>query len=394
MDVTETKTKQEWMLSTKERKYLYGKDINNKNKTERSIENKRIPNLANRIQALIDDVSLLKKGGYLKKNDSILNIESFHINPRFRLRDRRVSRPCYAQSEPPSLYFGMSLGHLTELLAGQRYSFNYFQNIWGYILGLIGKKSDYETHFQALIRDFIEFLENTLEKRRGSTDKNPISKKEIVNAITSPKEKIEKTEFPIQAQLFYLRRGDKEALQNNQPSILNTIAIPFEESRKYLIFKNHLKSYGRNVTSTSWNQISGDDIFCELWKADRKLSSENLKKRYNDQHNKDVNIGTVSKICADLAGQDRDQRHVSVSAKWDKRPLVNEVNEDLPRGRSWETTPYGDVVGRWSFTDQKKEIKRNIADLVVTGTAKNQFQQKINKSLNDIDDQVLNELHR
>jgi hypothetical protein len=395
MDITETKTKQEWLLSTKERKYLHGEDINNKNKRKRSIENKRIPNLANRIQAIIDDVVLLKKGEYLQKNDRVLDIEDFHINPRFELRNRDVSRPCFLQPEPPSLRFGMSLGHLAELLAGQRYSFDSFLNIWGYILGLIGNESNYESNFQVNIHNLIEFLENMLEERRRFTDENPISKEEIMKTIVNPKEKMEKTSFPIRLQLIYLERGDKEVLQNNKPSILNTITIPFEESRKYLIFEKHLRSYTRNVTSASWNQISGDDIFYELWNADKKISSVELKKRYNNQHNDDIpNKGTVSKICADLAGQDRDQRYVSVSAKWDKRPLVNEVDEDRSRGRNWETTSYGDVVGRWSFTDQKKEIKRNIAELVVTGTPKNQFQQKINKSLREIDDQVLDKYYQ
>lgn len=389
MGILESKSKPEWVLSKKERKYLYGNETKNKQKRKSNIEDKRIPNLANRIEQLINDIVLMRKGGYLTGNSNYISISDLSVEPRLDLIGRNVSTPCFDYIQSDSLDFGIALGNMTHLLTYENYSFNIPENVWGYILGLV-EQGDYQLDLINKVRTIIEYLEGMVEERLDHVNNKKVTKKEVKKAIIDPGTKVERMSFPLQLQIFYLKQGSKEEIENKSGNILDVVEPSFEKCREYILFKDHIRTYTQRVTDMAWNKISGNDLFYELWNESGVLSSKDLKNLYNEQNNNKItDKETVSKIMADLAGQDRNQEYMNMAEKWNKHPIVREINNSTRRGRNWKTTAYGDIVGLWSFTDQKKDIDKHIAHLFVTGDPTNQIQEKIKKSINIIDKKAL-----
>ena len=169
---------------------------------------------------------------------------------------------------------------------------------------------------------------------------------------------------------------------------METIELSIDETREYLLFIDQLKFFTTGVTDIHWNGVDGQKVFYELWIASESKSSTEIKDRYNNRNNdKITDKGTVSKILADLAGQDRNQRQDSEFQRWSENPLVYEVDDNKRRGREWETTKYGDIAGHWVFDDDGSEkISKNIARLIINGIPKNQLQEKIRETVKHMSD--------
>lgn len=435
MDISKNSEKQKWMLSYPERQYLYGNDVNNEQKRHNSIVNKRLPNLCDRIQYLIDDIALLSKAGYLDyKNPPDENEQRLFtshpldahdtlFDPRLEVKNQTVWHPFSFPEEQWDVSLGMALGSIaTSITAGTRKEewIDYDEVVWGLILSIYGCEKDLEANFQQSVKGLIETIEAYLKERDEWADHYFDTSKIIEDRIVGTKRIPSEKDRKIRKQLSKLRSdGSEYDPESFDPSIMEEIEFSVERTEKYLSLTSHLsrntfedteiirsahtKGNGvedsevqwtefqksvTKVTGVQWNGVDGNEVFREVWMASQDLSSSQIKSRYNTRNSDNISDKrTVSKIMADLAGQDRGQKGTNESEKWVKNPAVEESESGGRRGREWNTTAFGDLIGRWVFDEGgKREVRRQVARLLVNGSPKTKIQQDIQRAVERMDD--------
>jgi hypothetical protein len=135
-DLSETDADENRVLSQKERKYLMIGDPGTYTnaKMERRVATK-VKKLPDRIQQLIDDVSLLYYRGHLKGEDVQVWEDLLTINNRSRkVRDSPIARTTH-QIPGDETELGFELGTLIRMIHEDPVPANL---VWGTIVGLIG----------------------------------------------------------------------------------------------------------------------------------------------------------------------------------------------------------------------------------------------------------------
>lgn len=118
--------------------------------------------LPDRIQQLIDDISLLYHGGYLEDNEDEIWDSLLSISGRSQIvRESPIARTADQRSDP-ELDFGFEVGSIIRLLHDEDVP---AELVWGFIIGLVGESDrDWEREAQNLVELFGE-LEDYYETR-------------------------------------------------------------------------------------------------------------------------------------------------------------------------------------------------------------------------------------
>jgi len=118
--------------------------------------------LPDRVQQLIDDISLLYHGGYLEDNEDEIWDRFLSISNRSQVvRESPIARTADQRSDP-ELDFGFEVGSIIRLLHNEDVP---AELVWGFIIGLVGESDqDWEREAKNLVELFGE-LEDYYETR-------------------------------------------------------------------------------------------------------------------------------------------------------------------------------------------------------------------------------------
>ncbi len=162
-DLSETDADEQRVLSQKEREYLMTGDSGTYTNAEmeRRVATKAAK-LPDRIQQLIDDVSLLYYRGHLSGEDIQVWEDLLTINNRSRdVRDSPVARTTH-QIPGDETKLGSEFGTLMRMIHDQSVPADL---VWGIIIGLVGESSNrWETEARRLV-DLFDQLEDYYEWR-------------------------------------------------------------------------------------------------------------------------------------------------------------------------------------------------------------------------------------
>lgn len=118
--------------------------------------------LPDRVQQLIDDISLLYHGGYLEDNENEIWDSLLSISNRSQVvRESPIARTAHQQSGP-ELDLGFEIGSIIRLLHDEEVPKDL---VWGFIIGLVGESDrHWEREAENLVELFGE-LEDNYETR-------------------------------------------------------------------------------------------------------------------------------------------------------------------------------------------------------------------------------------
>lgn len=147
-------------LSQKERNFLItgesGSYTNAEMERRVSSKTEMIPD---RLQQLIDDMSLLYSQGYLDSKN--INDEFSLTNRSRKIRDSHIMRPAgYDQEETTVL--GFEIGYLLRMLSGESVPDDL---VWGIIVGLVGESTEDAATEAGNLLDLVEKIEKKHEAR-------------------------------------------------------------------------------------------------------------------------------------------------------------------------------------------------------------------------------------
>lgn len=395
MDLEENRNLQKGQLYENERKLLAGQpyysnlDRETKNSARRNITDTRLPNLPNRIQALVDDVALLDAGGFLDSEYWSDGWEQLtDIQPRIQLE--RDSEFVESHTWMPNtrlddeVRLGFTIGQMLRSLSSVADTdVDYDELGWGFVLGVFGEP---RTNFDREYRRTSEFLDTTTKK--VTQKKERASEMDEIMEMKSIEEDLSRYPSLASAASFADRAAKAEEARAEYKyattpdadlgylELLNSILTASDEELERI--KELISQIQRSIDLVSESQsghLYAKEVFQEIWEKDSESVDRDSIVRACDTSKKQV-----TEIMNNL-GNDPS------SEKWEDEPaLVQEDEEESGRvNPQWKLTNLGYIVGFSIFEENGRElVQRATAQILTNQQSQHELHDRILKSMSEI----------
>lgn len=363
-------------LPKNERKLLAGEPYKNDldseamNRAQRNIRNKRLPNLPQRIQALVDDIALLHTGGYL---DSEHCSEGWNkiveIDPREQLKrqskfiDPHIWTPNTQIKD--EVRIGYTIGQMMESLTSLAdTNVNYNRLGWGFVLGVFGENRSKFNIENRRVSDFIQYIDKKQYKKKDRTsdieeiiDINDIENRFADYHTITGKSDIDKKIEKMQESAHEY----KYKPENKEIDFLNYIDKVFDCSGKELSYIHELISQIDQTINLVNNSQSGSlpakEVLSEMWKL------ENKENKQIDRDTIQRNCNTSKKQVTELINNFGNKPS---SAKWEEVPSLVREKSNNRVNKKWSLTSFGYMICYALFKEDGAKLIRRAVSQIIT----------------------------
>ncbi|WP_336326470.1 hypothetical protein [Halovenus sp. HT40] len=406
MDLEENRNLQKSQLYKNERKLLAGPphetdlDQQTKNRARRNIINTRLPNLPQRIQALVDDVALLCAGGYLNSEhwsegwDEILDIQ-----PRMQLeRDSEFVDPHTWMPNTQlddEVRLGYTVGQMLRSLGSVAGADVDYDDLgWGFILGIFGEsRSGFDREYQKT-SDFLNNMTERLSQKKSrqqSPEMNETVEMESIEEDLGRYRSGRPLEYnnPIDKRVRRVRQDIAEvnAIADRDIAEVNAIANRLEYAdvldsvltaspdtlKKAGKLTSQVQRHTSLIHDSRSGNLSAEDVFREVWKKNNySVDRDSIKQACNTSKKQ------VTEIMNNLGSN-------PTSEKWkNEPPLVKEGGGRV--NPEWSLTDLGYVIGFSMFEDRGIEfVHRAIAQVITDQQGQHEIHDRISGSMSELE---------
>ncbi|MFA9516589.1 hypothetical protein ACERIT_05130 [Halopenitus sp. H-Gu1] len=381
MDPTASRNPQKYHLQETERTYLYAGDTGSytEGQIRNRITNDRLPLLATRIQHLLDDVTLLTNKDFLTPDcweDGWHQLQNVEVDREFQ--DAPVWLP---QTELTGhTQIGFVVGQFTrDLISNLGPSYFPERLNWGFLLGTAGQPQGAYKIEHRNITDILNGLNRRFSERKNAAAEQSISsekarlEREITQAYDSQtlsENSViqEFSEAAEEARTRYKHRSTNTDHPDFFQLLDKVITASPNEIRAIAELTERIHRSVREVNATHRKKVAATDAFRALYNAEGQQSSDDISTIIGSSK------GLVSFLLETLAGG-------KDNALWTEHPLVEETAAGR-RGRQWETTPFGDLVGHCLFDEHKRgQVYDTMANFLTQEQPESEFADLIQQNL-------------
>lgn len=376
MDLEKDRNPQINHLHKNERKLLAGEPYKNDldsevmNRAHRNIRDKRLPNLPQRIQALVDDIALLDVGGYLDSEhwsegwDKIVQIDS-------RERLKRQSKFIDPHPWTPNtqikdeVRIGYTIGQMMRSLTSLADTdINYNRLGWGFILGIFGENRSNFNRENRKVSEFIQYInkKQSEKKDRASdieeiVDINDIEKGFADYYTLTGKSDIEK-KIDEMINSIQEYKHSTERKERKEIDYLNHIENVFDFSGEELSYAHELISQiNRTIDLINNSQsggLSAKEVLREIWTSENnQIDRDTIRK----------NCNTSKKQVTELMNNFGNKPS---SAKWEEVASLVRVEGKTRVNKKWSLTSYGYMICYALFKEDGFKLIRRAVGQIIT----------------------------
>lgn len=379
MDPEESRSPQKQYLYQNERKYLLFEGAGSRSEGEirKQIKSERLPRLTNRIQHLVDDVALLNNRDFLTSEvweDGWDQLQDLEYRPE--LRDPPVWLPNTELSG--FMRIGFVLGQFARTVSSDvGPDYDSAQLTWGFLLGAVGRPQGNYRREHREMREILRTIEKQFSRRKETVEEQKVETESrhleddlsISTSVSTLSDGSAFREYQEKAA------GERQRIKNsNEPTeseffqLLNEVIEA--DSEKIIAASNlshRIRRSIHEIQETSRRKVPAEDPFQTLYEADEATNSDRIAK----------DCGTHQKIVSYLMDTLAGEKDTEL---WADYPLV--VEDPQRRGRKWEMTTFGKLVGACLFEEEGMEtVHQALAETLTNGTVEEEYGEIIKEIL-------------
>ena len=383
MDLEENRNLQTGQLYKNERKLLagppYSDDLNarHRKKARRKIIDTRLPNLPQRIQALVDDVALLNAGGFLNQeywSDGWEQLVGLNPPVGFQRKSNFVADHTWM---PNTTFDGeVRLGYTMGQMLGSLFPrsgdhLNKFNDLcWGFLLGFLGEP---QSGFQAEYTKISSVLDHASEKMdkklQRTKDIDSIMEMKSLNKNLSEDKTVENF------SLIPDRENTLDSGVSGIDSLISrilkdTFPASLEEVRSVGELTLQVQQTISLINDSQSGHLSAKEVFRESWDMNSELIDRDSIKQKCDASKKQV-----TQIMNNFGDKPS-------SEKWQNEILLVDEKGNGRVNREWSLTNFGYVVGFVMFEENGVELThRAIGQVLAHQEEKSELHKNIKKCM-------------
>ncbi|MFC6875264.1 hypothetical protein [Halobellus marinus] len=384
MDPEESRSPQKQYLYQNERKYLLSEGTGSRSEGEirKQIRSERLPRLTNRIQHLIDDVALLNNRDFLTSEiweDGWDQLQDLEYRPE--LRDPPVWLPNTELSGFTRI--GFVLGQFARTVSSDvGPDYDSAQLTWGFLLGAVGRPQGNYRREHREIEEILRTIEKQFSRRKETVEEQKVETEsqrleDDLSISTSVPTLFDGSAFrEYQEKAAEERQRIKNSNEPTESEFFQLLNEVIEADSEKIISASNLSRRIRRsiheIQETSRRKVPAQDPFQTLYDADGAMNSGKIA----------ADCGTHKKIVSYLMDTLAGEKDAEL---WADYPLV--VEDPQRRGRKWEMTTFGKLVGACLFEEEGMEtVHQALAETLTNGTAEEEYIELIKEILEPDED--------